>query len=200
MGKDAFGELAQGDLWDSAFPGHVKFELLDWTRPFNDVFGDWLWERRDRLPGMLVIVPTAQSGRRLRQGLAERGGALAPRVRTSGFFLQCGEGAPESVEILAWVEVLEDISDWSAFSEAFPNPPVGEGSGWALGLAKSLAEVRAALLPSGLTMRQAAMRMRGTVDQGRWHDLARLEKQVEELLQDWGRKSRIRLLQEGNFH
>ena len=53
----------------------VERTLLDWSRPFSDVLGEWLWERRERLPGMLVIVPTAQSGRRLRQGLAERGGA-----------------------------------------------------------------------------------------------------------------------------
>ena len=39
-----------------------------------EVLLDWLWERRNEMPGMLVVVPTAQSGRRLREGLAERGG------------------------------------------------------------------------------------------------------------------------------
>ena len=84
----------------------VTREFLGWDEPFGRATIDWLWERRARLSGMLLVVPTAQSGRRLREGLAERGGVLAPRVVTSGFFSPEGK-PPEAVEILAWVEVLE---------------------------------------------------------------------------------------------
>ena len=76
----------------------LERELLDWTHPFSDVLGDWLWERQDRLPGMLVIVPTAQSGRRLRQGLAE-GVAVAllahrpaPLAEPRGYAADVAEG------------------------------------------------------------------------------------------------------------
>ncbi len=176
----------------------VERKLLDWSRPFSDVFGDWLWERRDRLPGMLVIVPTAQSGRRVRQDLAERGGALAPRVRTPGFLMNHEDSAPEAVEILAWVEVLDGIDDWGGVSGAFPTPPVREGAGWSIGLAKTLTEVRVALQASGLTMRDAAKRMGDTVDHERWADLARLEERVDAMIIDWGRKSRSQLVRQGS--
>ena len=77
MAEAEQGELEQGDLLDGAGSFRDRCELVSWARPFHDVFGEWLWERKDRLPGMLVIVPTAQSGRRIRQDLADRGGALA---------------------------------------------------------------------------------------------------------------------------
>ena len=67
----------------------VEREFLGWERPFLTQAAAWLLERRDELPGMLVVVPTAQSGRRLREALAEAAGALlAPKVVTPGSFLQ----------------------------------------------------------------------------------------------------------------
>ena len=177
----------------------LERELLDWTHPFSDVLGDWLWERQDRLPGMLVIVPTAQSGRRLRQGLAERGGALAPRVQTPAFFMR-GQGcAPDSVELLAWLEVLEGIRDWSEFSVTFPIPPDGEAPNWSLGLAKSLAQVRLILSASVLTMRSAAKRMEMSVEAARWAELAELEERVEKTLDRWGLKSRNAIIRRKEF-
>ena len=109
------GDLEQGDSQDGGGSPLDRCELVDWTRPFHDVLGEWLWERRDRLPGMLVIVPTGQSGRRIRQELADRGGVLAPRVRMPGYLLESGESASDSIEILAWVELLEGVSDWGDF-------------------------------------------------------------------------------------
>ena len=93
---------------------------------------------------MLVVVPTAQAGRLLREALAEAaGGLLAPKVVTPGHFMRTEDAAPEAIELLAWVEVLESIRDWSPYAAAFPLPPgEGEAPGWALGLAKSLTGVR----------------------------------------------------------
>ena len=129
----------------------VERQILEWNRPFSEVLGDWLWKRRERLPEMLVIVPTAQSGRRLREGIAERGGALAPRVQTPGSLMQHQDRIPEVVEILAWVETLERIKDWSKYSGAFPSSPSREESGWSIGLAKTLAEARSVLQASALS-------------------------------------------------
>ena len=42
----------------------IERDFLGWERPFGVAVGDWLWERKDRLPGMMIVVPTAQSGRR----------------------------------------------------------------------------------------------------------------------------------------
>jgi ATP-dependent helicase/nuclease subunit B len=104
--------------------------FLGWGRPVLPLVVEWLWERREELPGMLVVVPTAQSGRRLREALAEAGGCLAPRVVTPGYFMWADGVAPEAVELLAWVEVLEGVRDWENFTAAFPTAPgVGDGAG-----------------------------------------------------------------------
>lgn len=163
-----------------------------------EVVLDWMWQRRDELPGMLVVVPTAQSGRRLREGLAERGGCLAPRVVTPGFFLR-GEGAvPEAVELLGWVETLESIADWGRYEAAFPVPPgQGEASGWSLGLARSLAGVRRVLQENALTIGGAAKGLAKTVESARWQALAGLEREVEKRLSRWGGRSRSMIVAQG---
>lgn len=175
--------------------------FLGWDRPFLGLLTEWLLARRDALPGLLLVVPTAQAGRRLREALAEAAGALlAPKVVTPGHFLRTDEAAPEAVELLAWVETLEEVRDWEAFSAAFPVAPgEGESAGWALGLARSLVGVRTSLQENALTLADAARRLSGTVEAERWEALARLEAKVEQRLTRWGLKSRSRLLGRGEF-
>lgn len=48
--------------------------FLGWDRPFLTRAADWLLDRPDTLPHLLVVVPTSQAGRRLREALAERAG------------------------------------------------------------------------------------------------------------------------------
>ncbi|NNM28980.1 MAG: hypothetical protein HKO57_05625, partial [Akkermansiaceae bacterium] len=50
---------------------HPRREHLGWERPFLPVLVEWLLARREELPGTLVVVPTAQAGRRLREAMAE---------------------------------------------------------------------------------------------------------------------------------
>lgn len=174
--------------------------FLGWGRPLLAEVVEWLWERGEKLPGMLVVVPTAQSGRSLREKLAEAGGCLAPQVVTPGYFMRAEGAAPEAVELLAWVEVLEGVDDWSAYEAAFPIAPgEGEGSGWAMGLARSLAGVRMSLLENGLTISTAAKWMKETVEAERWRALAGLEGAVERLLGSWQVISRSAVLSRGGF-
>jgi len=174
----------------------VERHFLGWERPFLGLLVDWLLARRDELPGMLVVVPTAQSGRRLREALAERGGCLTPKVVTPGFFLKTEGAAPEAVEVLAWVEVLEAISDWSDFEAVFPMPPgEDEGPGWSLGLARSLTGVRSGLQENALTLATAARRLFNTPEAERWSALQILETRVEARLSEWGQVSRSSLLE-----
>ena len=162
-------------------------EFLSWDRPFGAAAMDWLWERKDQLAEMLIVVPTAQSGRRLREQLAERGALLGPRVVTTGFLMRPDDFAPESVELLAWCEVLEKIEDWDRYSAIFPiSPSQGDAAGWALGLAKSLLGVRTSLQEAGLLLSSAAKRMDESVEAERWEALADLESVVERRLEQWG--------------
>lgn len=148
---------------------------------------------------MLVVVPTAQSGRRLREALAEASGAVvSPQVVTPGLFLQVHDvkAATAWTERVAWVEVLENVEDWSDFEALFPEPP-GEGRNWAGGLAEEMVRLRQSLQENGLLMSTAAWKLRDTVESERWDALARLEELVERKLLSWGEKSRSRLLADG---
>ncbi len=127
--------------------------FLGWDRPFLTRAAAWLLERQDELPRLLVVVPTTQGGRRLREALAEQAGALlAPKIMTPGSLLKTTdpEVAADWMERVAWVETLEGVTDWSVYQELFPQPP-DEGEEWAGGLAKEMVNLRHALQENGLT-------------------------------------------------
>ncbi len=169
--------------------------FLGCDRPFLGAVVDWLWARCDALPGMVVVVPTAQGGRRLRQALAEKGACLAPRVVTPGWFLEV-DSAPRAAEVLAWVETLESIQDWNPFTAVFPVPPGrDEAPGWSLGLASSLAGLDRSLHEATLTPATAAQRLVETVDSERWTALAALWRLKEQCLSDWSLQGRSRQLE-----
>ncbi len=176
----------------------VERVFLGWDRPFLAPAVDWLLERRDELPGMLVVLPTAQGGRRLREALAEAAGAvLSPRTVTPGSFLRSrdDEAAADWAERVAWVEVLEDVTDWEDFAALFPEPPTG--SNWANGIAREMVALRRSLQENGLLLATAARKLSDTVEAERWQALGNLEERVERKLQSWGLLSRSRLLAEG---
>ena len=176
----------------------MPFETINLTtgQPFFPMVLDWLWERRDDLPETLVLVPTAQSGRRLREGLATRGALLAPKVVTPGALLKLEEAASDAVEVLAWTEILEAVDDWGGFTAIFPDPPVAENPGWAMGLARSFVDLRKSLQENGLLVSQVARNL-GGLEEERWEQLGRLEERVEALLKSWQYRSKSSLLTHG---
>ncbi|MEO8616657.1 MAG: PD-(D/E)XK nuclease family protein [Luteolibacter sp.] len=176
----------------------IERVFLGWDEPFLMRAIAWLLERRDELPHLLVVVPTAQSGRRLREALAECTGALlAPKVVTPGSFLKSedAEVAPEWVDHVAWVEVLEGVADWTEYAALFPEKP-GDGTDWASGLAREMVKLRRSLQENGLTLSVAARKLRESVEAERWAALGRLEDLVEQQLKSWDYKSRSRALAE----
>ncbi|MGC6425783.1 MAG: PD-(D/E)XK nuclease family protein [Akkermansiaceae bacterium] len=171
--------------------------FMGWDRPFGAALVDWLWERKEELSGMLIVVPTAQSGRRIREQLAERGAVLAPRVVTTGFLMRPDDFAPESVETLAWSEVFSGVKNWNDYRAVFPVAP--EGQNWELGLAKAMVQVRAGLQENGLLFGSAAKWLEESPEAERWQNLAKLERQVEELLKKWGFQSKNAWLARGEL-
>ncbi len=177
----------------------VERVFLGWDRPFLTRAVAWLLERQDDLPNMIVVVPTAQSGRRLREALAEAAGALlSPKMVTPGWFLQTrdDEAAAEWIEHVAWMQVLENVADWSEYTALFPEPP-GEGRDWSGGLAREMVRLRSSLQENGLLLSTAARKLRDTVEADRWEALGKLEDRVELMLKSWNLTSRSRLLAEG---
>ncbi len=180
--------------------------FLGWRRPLLPLAAEWLLARRGELAGWRVVVPTSHCGRRLRQALAEGGGAvLSPRFCTPGGLLRevadGGGVAPEWLEVLGWMEVLERQRDWSEFAALFPDPPgVGEGRGWSLGLARQFVALRRALQEGGMLIAGAARRLEQEADGGRWKALAVLEGEVERWLTGRGVRSRSAFLAGPGWH
>jgi len=173
--------------------------FIGWEKPLLSGLVEWLLAHEAEFPGMLLVVPTAQSGRRLRETLAAaRGGILSPPVVTPGSFLQTPDAdvAADWMERLAWMEVLEAVDDWAEFHAIFPDPPEAGGD-WTSGFSHEMVKLRHTLQEGGLTFKSAAKRLSETVEAERWLDLAKLETRVETQLRRWNLRDRSSTLAEG---
>jgi len=173
--------------------------FLGWHEPFLGLAAECLLADRDALPSTLVLVPTSQAGRRLREAMAEKAGALlSPKIVTPGSMLRTPDPAVavEWIERLAWLETLEEIDDWSQYEALFPESPQQEGT-WADPLAAEFIGVRRSLQEAGLTLEAAATLLGNSVESERWACLKRLEKSMESKLRKWGYESRSRVLARG---
>ena len=185
--------------WFGWNPCMVSRVFVGWDAPFLDRAVDWWLERKDELTGVLVIVPTSQSGRRFRDKLTQKAGALlSPRVITPAWFLRTPDPdiAPDWLEHLLWHETLGTVGDWGAFPNLFPDPPDTSGD-WARGLAGEFTRLRRRLQENGHTLASAARVLGQSADGNRWSDLAKLEVGFEKRLAAMKLRSRSRVLAGG---
>lgn len=133
------------------------------------------------LSDRLVVVPTMEAGRRLKEALAratdEHGaGAVVPWVWTPESVLapplRQGSVASRLQCRMAWQKVLQNVP-LSALESLFPRPPEEVGWTWEVEMAELLSELKSLLGAGGLTFADAAGRIEA--DTARWKDLARLE-------------------------
>ena len=151
----------------------------------------------------LVIVPTAQSGRILREHLAADAMAiLAPTFTTPGALLHIEDTsvAPPWIEKIAWMEALASIPDggWNTYADLFPVPPNSgdDNPDWAVSLAAEITALRATLQEHNHNLFSASKFLASTPEAKRWEDLARLETLAERQLSAWGYASRTTALRE----
>ena len=139
------------------------------------------------LAHVLVVVPTAQSGRRLRLKLAERFGAVVPpEIRMPQQLLAAPEPQADrptrSDELLAFLEAL--------------------GQEGTLDVAAQFADIREILGGNALTFADVAERIGdiltdevADVEIERWQGFAELEKRYVKALEKRGKADRIRTMQ-----
>ena len=139
------------------------------------------------LSEVLVVVPTRQSGRRLRESLAElaatrNSAVLAPRVVLPEDLLVPPAGshdlrvASRLEAQLAWVRVLRGV-DLDGFRAVFPLDPPARNFAWANRLAVQLQRLQATLGENGLRFGDVVRRADDALpEKERWHQLAALEK------------------------
>lgn len=135
------------------------------------------------LSRVLVVVPTRQSGRRLREALAEYAGVraqavLPPRVLTPDALVN-GE-VPADVatplqSLVAWTEIFRALP-LDDFREVFPLDPPARNFSWALRLAREFTQLQAALAEGGRRLGDVVEGAnRGFPETARWRQLGALE-------------------------
>ncbi|MGJ8634822.1 MAG: PD-(D/E)XK nuclease family protein, partial [Luteolibacter sp.] len=177
--------------------------FLGYTAPFLPLLTDHLLEDRATLSSSLIIVPTSQSGRILRESLAEKATALlAPTVTTPGALLHLDNPsiAPTWLEKIAWIETLESLTetDWQNLAGLFPIPPdtSDASSDWAVSLASEITSLRATLQDHLHNLFSASKFLASTPEADRWNDLATLETMIEKRLGSWNYTSRSTALRQ----
>ena len=158
--------------------------------------GDWSGVGPLDLTKWLVVVPTRQAGRRLREALAERAArhgqaVFPPRVLTPDALIGQGiatDAATRLEAVLAWVGVLREI-DLSDFRDVFPVDPPARTATWALQLAEQLVRLQMALGEGGLRIADVVTRAGGEFPEtARWEQLGELERRYDERLAEIGRR------------
>jgi ATP-dependent helicase/nuclease subunit B len=176
-------------------PANVRRHFLPWDRPLLPQAAAWLaggWAGGGPLDlsRVLLVAPTSQSGRRLREALAEHAAAhgqavFPPRVVTPETLvtLQAAAGRASRLEsLLAWAEVLDEAG-LEDFPDVFPVAPATRNAAWALRLAQELARLQASLAEGGLRLADVAGRAGSDFPETeRWRQLAALEGRFDAAL------------------
>ncbi len=179
------------DIFPAAARKRVFFDA---TRKCVDAVADYLASRARRdaslaesLAHVLVIVPTAQSGRRLRLALARRfaSGVVPPLVKMPSQLVDAGaeDVAGRSDELLAFREARGGVGGFD--------------------VAAQLSDIRVALGARALSFADVADRVGNILDGdladvevARWRDLAALESRYVAVLARRGKRDRIEVLKE----
>jgi ATP-dependent helicase/nuclease subunit B len=135
------------------------------------------------LSGLLVVMPTKQAGRRLREALAVHAAAhkqavFAPRVVTPDRLIEPAAAATVATpleSLLAWTEVLQEI-DLDGCRAVFPVDPAERNFAWALGLARTLAKLQQDLAEGGLRLADVEARAGDFPETDRWRQLGAMEQ------------------------
>ena len=151
---------------------------------------------------MMVVVPTQQAGRRLRQALAETLGAcVPPRIVLPAQLVVASEET--GLEVASEAEELGLLAKFltglrlEEYGALFPNQETEGTFAWALGVARQLRELWGILGENGLLMTDVAERIgeiipdeMAGIEEERWWDLARIEEAFFAALEARGKMSR----------
>lgn len=168
----------------------VSRHFLPWDRPLlpqavEYLAGAWRGKQPLDLAEILVIVPTRQSGRRLREALAAHASSYGaavfpPRVMMPESLATPGPGATGVAtrleSQLAWIGVFRTL-DLEEFRAVFPVDPPARNFAWAQRLAREFGRLQATLAEAGLRLADVPDRAGGDFPETeRWTQIARLER------------------------
>lgn len=181
------------NIADSLTP---RISYLSWRQPLPAQVAEWLIARAEwngegplDLSSQWVLVPTRQSGRRLREALA-----IAAEVKGQAVFapnVLVPEALPSEVAtrpkiatrdqvLVAWMRVLL-ASHPSDYRAVFPVDPPRRDETWARRLAARLTQVQNELAAGGLRMADV-LDAPDMPETARWRELAKLEHLFDAVL------------------
>ena len=170
-----------------------RLHFLPWDRPLLPQAAAWLaagWSGDGPLDlsDTLVVVPTRQSGRRLREALAGKAAAhgqavFPPRVLLPDELAAPAQAVASRLESqLAWSGVLRDLA-LEEFREVFPVDPPARNFTWAARLAQQLLQLQKTLAENALRIAEVVARAGGDFPEAaRWRQLAELEARYDAAL------------------
>lgn len=179
----------------AAAPPNVTRRFLPWDRPLLPQAVSWLasdWDRSGPLDLSrdLVLVPTRQAGRRLREALAVLAGgsgraAFPPAVLTPEGWLNsmAQPGASRLESVVAWAETLRS-APLDEFRDVFPEDPPARPFSWGMRLAQQLLALQSTLAQNGCRLGDIGGRAEadGNPEAPRWRQLGELERRYDERL------------------
>jgi ATP-dependent helicase/nuclease subunit B len=163
--------------------------FLGWDQPWANLFAEWLEREPGRLRRRLVVVPTRESGRRLRERLVSlaalngSGAILGPRVATPEDFFRPTEVMPDTIRWAGWLAVLRETKD-DEVAALFPSGVADKDDAWHLAVTRQIEKARESLISGNADFAAVAGNL--SEDNARWSELARLEQRVVSLWQKWG--------------
>jgi len=173
------------ELLDFEQEQHADRVFLGWDQPLLESLKGWLLadENRHDLASTLVVVPTSNSGRRLRMMLSGGGGVISPHVIVPSRLFEVEGVASKQESLWAWVQVIREI-DLSEFPHLFRNHDANSKAGFhvSLMLAKQLIELRHTLSDANASFRDAGYH---SPEKERWAELGELESKMIKQLGKW---------------
>lgn len=186
-----------------AMPAQAQRLFLGWDAPVLETTVAYLsreWEGGGSLDlsDHLVVVPTRQAGRRLREALARHAATheaavLPPLVVTPNHLFSSARlgdtdrpvASPQATRLL-WAALLLRLP-LASFRRVFPVDPAERDLAWAAKTAREFLAVRDLLVESGLDFRAAAERLaEHDLETARWQELASLEAAAVTLIEASG--------------
>ncbi len=165
--------------------------FLGWDAPMLESVKHWLLadENRQELASTLVVVPTSNSGRRLRMALSGDGGVLSAHVVVPSRLFEVDGVASKQETLWAWVQVLRDMN-LGDYPHLFRNQNSDSKAGFrvALALARQLVQLRQTLADANATFRDAGYH---SPEKERWAQLGEIEGLMLKQLGKWNLRDPI---------
>ncbi len=181
----------------SPFP---KLTFIGWDSPAINLVAKRLCLYLEKDPtslcGTLLVAPTAESGRRLREYTAALAGkpVLMPRITVPGSLLQADGCATPMQVRAAWTKVLAEHPVHELWQELFPNtPPKGHEEDWVAAQAADFERLEAQLEQHLVTRERLINALRAPEyahvaeeETARWNQYEDLARAVAGQLHEWG--------------